>query len=183
MDWTLILTVSVSIASAIATIFNFYNRRKAAIVFTLSATIISGISAFIQKKDFSNEVPAITGSNLGNSLRVIMVNVDRDLPLKDVSIKMQGQAAINLGTLNPRVVNLIGDFTFPKYSTTLILVAWYNGNKSMEVDFNITFNSDSTRQIDTKYFEKGIEFVPDWKNIANKFIDTAIQHYDPTMFK
>lgn len=182
MNLTLILTISAGAISAAAALFSYKDKKTIAICFTLTAAAINCISAFFPKKDYSTEVPAVTASYLGKFIRIIVVNVDKELPLKDVSAKMQGSSAIDLGTLYPRVVNNIADLEVPKQNTTWVMTVWYNSTKSIEVDFNITVNPDSTVKIESKYFDnKQIEFTPDWKNKASG-IDTT-SHYNPTLFK
>ena len=183
MNWILILTIVALVAGTLSAYFSFLDWKKTAITLTIAAACVNGTLIFMQKKEYSSEVPAVTASDFGNVIRIIAVNTDKDLPLKDVSAKVQGQPAVSLGTLYPQVVNVVQDMALPRQNTEWVMVLWYNGNQSLEVNFKVTVNTDSTIRIDTKYINKGVEFTPAWKKSGKNMGDTSAHHYDPALFK
>lgn len=184
MNWTLILALTALVFGAVATVLQSKEKKRVALYFTLAVAVISGVSFFVQKRDYSTEVPAVSATQTGKVINIIIVNVDNKLPLKDVSVKLDGVSTIDVNTLNPSQVRFLQQVEVPQKSTTWVLVVWYNGTESIEVDLNITVNPDSTTKIEYKYFDKkGVEFVPDWKKRSANSTDTTTRHYNPQLFR
>ena len=186
MNWELLIKICVLVSAVVITVFSTYFKKpNVALIVTLVNLGLSIMLLFFQKKDYTEKVPAITASLLYPlDVRLILVNVDKELPLKDVTAKLFGASEINFGTIYPQEVAQIAEINIPRRDTTIIIIARYNGTKSIEVDFNFKINPDSTVSVDSKYFdEKAIEFIPDWKKNLPKTNDTTGNHFNPTLFK
>ena len=185
MNWPTTLSVSVIAINAVAAVLTFKSRKVFAIILGSIAAVISGIAAFVHSKNYSTEIPAVTASYMINSIRIVAVNVDAELPIKDVSVKVNQEKAVEIGTMYPRVVYQIIDLPFPQKNTTWVASIWYNDTERMEADFKISKKPDSTVDIKTSYYNaNGVSFVPPWKERALRNAgDTTTQHYNPTLFK